>query len=326
SPSGRVNVRASQIFCEPKDLVSTSTETSTPTSALLTSARVCGHGHCKLPPGECALLHVDGNRYPGVSYRAGVESSPRSGHCDLCTRGRRRADAPPGACGPPGVRKCRRGGPARCRTAPASGWCVSSLERDGGTGLLELGLGGLGGLLVDLLQESLGSRLDEVLGLLEAQSRDDLADDLDHADLLVAGRLEHDVELVLLGGAGVAAGSRGAGGRDGDRSGCGDLEGLLEQLHELGELEKGHLLEGIEELVVAELRHGGVLSLCPGAVTRPGSVWDLSVLLVLEGAEQARQLRGGRVEQAGGLGLVALEGTGQLREQDLAGLRSEERR
>src|SRR5699024_11604523 len=98
---------------------------------------------------------------------------------------------------------------------------------------------------------------------------------------LVAGRLEADVDLALLGGF-RAAGCRGAGGGGGrDRSGGGDLEGVLEQLHELGELEKGHLLEGIKELVVAELRHGNVLSVCPGAAARPGSMWGVLVLRVL---------------------------------------------
>src|SRR5699024_4461081 len=118
----------------------------------------------------------------------------------------------------------------------------------------------------------------------------------------------------------LATGSRGAGGGGRDRSGGGDLEGVLEQLHELGELEKGHLLEGIKELVVAELRHGKVLSVCPGAAARPGSMWGVLVLRVLVRREQARQLRGGRVEQAGGLGLVALEGASHLREQDVTGL------
>src|SRR5690606_11190756 len=55
--------------------------------------------------------------------------------------------------------------------------------------------------------------------------------------------------------------SRGAtargtrGGRDGDRRRGGDLEGLLELLHELRELEQGHLLEGFEQFVGAELCH-----------------------------------------------------------------------
>ena len=70
---------------------------------------------------------------------------------------------------------------------------------------LELALGFLGGFLGDLLEQRLGSAVDEVLGLLEAQAGDDLADDLDDADLLLAGTLEDDVELgLLLGGLGRA--------------------------------------------------------------------------------------------------------------------------
>ena len=55
------------------------------------------------------------------------------------------------------------------------------------------------GLLGDLLEDSLGSGLDEVLGLLQAEAREG-ADLLDDVDLLLAGGLEDDVELVLLGG------------------------------------------------------------------------------------------------------------------------------
>src|ERR1700754_549389 len=85
---------------------------------------------------------------------------------------------------------------------------------------LELGLGVLGGVLVDLLEQRLGSAVDQILGLLEAQARDDLADDLDDADLLLAGGLEDDVELrLLLGGLGRGTAGGGACGRDSDRSG-----------------------------------------------------------------------------------------------------------
>ena len=51
-----------------------------------------------------------------------------------------------------------------------------------------------------------------------------------------------------------------AAGRTGNgNSSGGDLEGLLELLHEVGQLEEGHLLERVEQLVGGELRHGGVL-------------------------------------------------------------------
>lgn len=74
------------------------------------------------------------------------------------------------------------------------------LDGDGGAGGLELGLGIVSGFLVDLLQQRLGRAVDEVLGFLQAQTGDDLADDLDDADLLVAGTLEDDVEFALLFG------------------------------------------------------------------------------------------------------------------------------
>src|SRR5687768_7288660 len=85
-----------------------------------------------------------------------------------------------------------------------------SLDGDGGAGGLEGLLGLVRGLLVGLLQDRLRGTLDEVLGLLEAEARErtDLLDDL---DLLVAGGLEDDVELVLVGSGagGVTTGSGG---------------------------------------------------------------------------------------------------------------------
>ena len=66
-----------------------------------------------------------------------------------------------------------------------------------------LALASSAAVLVDLLEQRLGGAVDEILGLLEAQAGDDLADDLDDADLLLAGTLEDDVELrLLLGGLG----------------------------------------------------------------------------------------------------------------------------
>src|SRR5690606_8060443 len=82
---------------------------------------------------------------------------------------------------------------------------------------------------------------------------------LDDVDLLVTSRLEDDVELVLLLGraGGVTCAAGGRRGSDGDGGGGGHAEGVLELLHELAELEEGHLLESVEQLVGAELRHGG---------------------------------------------------------------------
>ena len=55
------------------------------------------------------------------------------------------------------------------------------LDFDLGAGGFELGLGGRCGLLVDLLEDGLGGRVDEVLGFLEAEAREgtDFLDDLD---------------------------------------------------------------------------------------------------------------------------------------------------
>src|SRR5208283_741004 len=116
-------------------------------------------------------------------------------------------------------------------------------------------------LLVDLLEHDLGCAVHQVLGLLEAEAGQ-AAHLLDDLNLLVARSLEDDVELVLLLGLlGLAAAGAGRGRRR-HRHGGGRLhvERLLELLHELGELEQGHLLERLEEVVSAHLRHGGVSS------------------------------------------------------------------
>ena len=95
---------------------------------------------------------------------------------------------------------------------PPRGGLVS-LERDGGASGLEDFLGLVGRVLGDLLQNNLRSGLDQILGLLETEvgERAHLLDDL---DLLVASRVERDVELGLLldlsGGVATASG-RGAG-------------------------------------------------------------------------------------------------------------------
>src|SRR4051794_41709816 len=91
---------------------------------------------------------------------------------------------------------------------------VLLLDGDGGAGALEGGLGLLRGVLGDLLQDRLRRVVDQVLGLLEAE-RGQAAHLLDDLDLLVAGRLEDDVELVLLGSGLLAttAAATGGGGR-----------------------------------------------------------------------------------------------------------------
>ena len=84
---------------------------------------------------------------------------------------------------------------------------------------LELSLSLLGGLLVDALKNGLGSRLNEVLGLLQTEGGQG-AHLLDDTNLPVADSLENDVELVLLFSlfSGSAGGSsNGNGGRGSKR-------------------------------------------------------------------------------------------------------------
>src|SRR4051812_27630328 len=120
--------------------------------------------------------------------------------------------------GPPSGRKdgpcwvVRWGGGAVVRSPAMPG--RGSLDGDGGAGALESGLGLLGGVLGDLLQDRLRRVVDQVLGLLEAE-RGQAAHLLDDLDLLVAGSLEDDVELVLLdGGLSGAAATGGRGSSD----------------------------------------------------------------------------------------------------------------
>src|SRR5829696_2983998 len=147
-------------------------------------------------------------------------------------------------------------GPCRVVHHPAINAGRGSLDGDGGAGALEGSLGLLRGVLGDLLQDRLRRVVDQVLGLLEAE-RGQAAHLLDDLDLLVAGSLEDDVELVLLGSGLVAtaAATGGRGGRDGHGGSSGDLEGLLELLHEVGQLEEGHLLERVEQVRAGNLGH-----------------------------------------------------------------------
>src|SRR5262249_18432417 len=123
----------------------------------------------------------------------------------------------------------------------------------------------------------------QVLGLLEAEAgqRPDFLDDL---DLLFARRLQDDVELVLLLDLFRRAGAAGSGGLGRrDRSRGLHVEGLLELLHEVGQLEERHLLECVEQFVGAQLRHGGQSSIwssvaCPATSAAASSfVFESSV-------------------------------------------------
>src|ERR1700746_1326236 len=71
------------------------------------------------------------------------------------------------------------------------------LDGDGSAGALKGRPRLVRALLVDLLKHRLGRAVNQVLGLLQAQAGQ-AAHLLDDLDLLVAGRLEDDVELVLL--------------------------------------------------------------------------------------------------------------------------------
>src|SRR5512133_1677897 len=131
------------------------------------------------------------------------------------------------------------------------------LVGDAGASSLQSLSGLVCGLLVDLLQHGLGGSLNQVLGLLETEAGE-RAHLLDHLDLLIAGSLEDDVDLVaglfLCRGRLAAAGGWSCGG-DRYRSGCGHPECGLEFLDELTELDQGQLLESVKELGSAELRH-----------------------------------------------------------------------
>ena len=89
----------------------------------------------------------------------------------------------------------------RDRLVVAFGEARSLLDLDGRAGLGQLLLGRLGLLLGDALLHRLGGGVDEVLRLLEAKAGQ-LADRLDHEDLVRADLGEHRVELGLLLGRG----------------------------------------------------------------------------------------------------------------------------
>src|SRR4051795_13407271 len=159
----------------------------------------------------------------------------------------------PGLKGPPAPHHSRaRGGTLQA----ARGRRGSLLDGDGGAGALEGGPSLVGGVLGDLLQDRLRRAVDQVLRLLEAE-RGQTAHLLDDLDLLVTGSLEDDVELVLLGSGlvGTAAATGGRGGRNGHGGSGGDVERLLELLHEVRQLEEGHLLERVEQVSAGNLGH-----------------------------------------------------------------------
>src|SRR6266511_103898 len=185
-----------------------------------------------------------------------------------------------GSVAPPrdAVKTCEGGDPCHLRFQgpPPDERRLRLLQLDARAGRLELLLGLVGLVPGDALENGLGRGVDQVLGLLqpEAGERPDLLDDL---DLLVARRVQHDVELGLLlflldGGRAGAGGGRAGGQRDGSRRG--HAEGLLELLHELRQLQEGHLLEGVQEVVARNLGHWW-LSLLLSPVGRLILYWSL---------------------------------------------------
>src|SRR3954453_6743928 len=249
SPAGTVRVTSPQMSCLPKDLVRPSIWISTPMGLLPSQVSPATRGSRPCYPGSTGSAPIS---YALLRTRCAERDPSR------WWPGTERAE-PGHPLQPPA---CARAG-APVGTPALGAVCVrpASLERDGGAGALEGLLGLLGSVLGDALENRLRGGLDQVLGLLQTEGGQG-AHLLDHVDLLVARRLQDDVELVLLGGlvgSGATSGAAGGGsGGDGDRSGRGHAEGVLELLDELTELDQRHLLERVEQLVGAELRHGGV--------------------------------------------------------------------
>src|SRR5947207_1315204 len=104
-------------------------------------------------------------------------------------------------------------------------------------------------VLVHAFLDRLRRGFHEVLCFLQAQAGD-LANDLDHLDLVGAHFGQGHVELgLLLGRRGRAAGARTAARhRHRHRSRGGDTQFLLERLHELRELENADPLDVVDHL------------------------------------------------------------------------------
>src|SRR6478672_7786452 len=146
------------------------------------------------------------------------------------------------------------------------------LDLDLGALLLEGGLDLLRLLAVDAFLDRLGRCINEVLGLLEAEAGQ-LANDLDHRDLVRADLGQGRGELRLLfrrGGLATGGSSATGRGRGGNCNGCsrGHTELVLEFLLELGQLEHGHLLERLEQLVCGHGCHRSWVSLRNGTGCR----------------------------------------------------------
>src|SRR5215213_10035861 len=142
----------------------------------------------------------------------GVWTSAHTPRCTYTTRG-------PGRCVP---------GHSVCCLAE---WRACLLDVDGGAGLAELRRRGLGLVLRHAFLHRLRGRLDQVLGLLQAEAGQ-LADRLDDVDLVRAEVGQHHAELGLLldwrGGSSVTTTTSG-GGR-GHRHGGSHAPAILKRL------------------------------------------------------------------------------------------------
>src|SRR5579875_702206 len=311
--------------------------------------RAVGRAHQGTPEGRAARR--ERARHSGLGDRGGA----RTGHGNRTAYARARRCATPrlprtgyGCDGVPSSTRAQlspagpvatwpRDRPRRNRLRLTAGG-RRLLDLDSGPGRLELGPGLLGLVLGDLLEQRLRRAVDQVLGLLEAQVGQG-ADLLDDLDLLVPRRSEHDVELGLfLLGAGCLLRAGGAGhSRHRHRCRCSDAEALLEQLHELRQLEDGEIGDPVEDLFLGQC-HGDLCSLFFWVLLGSAGSWAWSWGGSGRGAAEgwtgppgrvsrppARPAPSGRTrgcaagpEEARQGGERRRHGTGHLRQQDLA--------
>src|ERR1700730_12310771 len=203
SPTETSTLTAPQSRWGPKDLVNPSTWIPMPTrdpSAKCCPRHLppaCGLSHCSLRRSAATL--VRGHILGACKYDCGADLFARStpqcafvGTADVCVcrhRRRVRLSAPPTCAfvGTADVCVCRHRRRAR-----------KLLDGDRRACGLELGLGLLGGLLGDLLEQRLGGAVDQILGLLELlDERRELQQGqfLERVEQVVGGQLGHGVVL-----------------------------------------------------------------------------------------------------------------------------------
>src|SRR6185503_11945125 len=122
----------------------------------------------------------------------------------------------------------------------------SLLNLDLRAAFFELLLHGIGLFLGRPGLDGLGSALDQILGFLESEIRE-LAHHLDDLNFLVGrGRRENDVERRLLFGGSSRGSASGGRRREGNGSGGSDSEPALQSLHQLGQIQHTHALNGLD--------------------------------------------------------------------------------